>query len=246
MKRNFHEDPSNIKPLCFAALSLMFFLAACSTSHRAIDTTSTVIPKHLYAKKKQPEMQEGALWPGDTSENLLFEDNKARKVGDIVTVTVNENATSSQSATTNTAKDTNVNMQTNALLGLPTSLGVQNFLGLGTQFDPTVNASIANSNQGSGTVTRNGTLTGTISALITEVLPSGNFRIEGRRSVTVNHEEQIMVLRGVIRPQDINFDNTISSVWIADASIRYSGEGVVADEQRKGWLAQILSKVWPF
>ena len=77
-------------------------------------------------------------------------------------------------------------------------------------------------------------------------MPSGNFKIEGRRSVTVNHEEQIMVLRGVIRPQDINFDNTIASISIADASISLTGEGVVADEQRKGWLAKILSKVWPF
>jgi flagellar L-ring protein precursor FlgH len=55
-----------------------------------------------------------------------------------------------------------------------------------------------------------------------------------------------MVLRGIVRPQDINFDNTIPSTLIADASISYSGEGVVADEQRKGWLAKILSKVWPF
>jgi len=137
-------------------------------------------------------------------------------------------------------------MQTNTLLGLPTSLGVQNFLGLGNQFDPTVNATINNSNQGQGTVTRNGSLTGTVSSTIIEIMPSGNLRIEGRRSVRVNNEEQLMVLRGVIRPQDINFDNTIASTLIADASISYSGEGVVADEQRKGWLAKILSRVWPF
>ena len=117
---------------------------------------------------------------------------------------------------------------------------------MGTQVDPMVNATIANSKQGTGTVTRNGTLTATISALITDIVPGGNLRIEGRRSVTVNNEEQIMVLRGIVRPQDINFDNTIPSTLIADASISYSGEGVVADEQRKGWLAKILSKVWPF
>ncbi len=119
-------------------------------------------------------------------------------------------------------------------------------MGLGSQFDPTVSASVANSNQGNGTVSRNGSLTGTISSLITEILPSGNFRIEGRRSVTVNQEEQILVLRGIVRPQDINFDNTILSTLVADASISLTGEGVVADEQRKGWLAKVLSKVWPF
>jgi flagellar L-ring protein precursor FlgH len=176
----------------------------------------------------------------------LFGDDKAAKVGDIITVTINENATSTQSATTNTAKDSSLDMQAPNVLGLPSSLGIQNFLNMGTQFDPTVNATIANSMQGTGTVTRNGTLTATISALITDIVPGGNLRIEGRRSVTVNNEEQIMVLRGIVRPQDINFDNTIPSTLIADASISYSGEGVVADEQRKGWLAKILSKVWPF
>jgi flagellar L-ring protein FlgH len=234
------------KPFCFVTLCLMLILPACSTSHRAVDSTSTVIPKHLYAKKSKPVLQEGALWPGDTSENLLFQDNKARKVGDIVTVTINETSNSSQSATTNTSKDTTINMQAPSILGLPASLGVQNFLGMGSQFDPTVSASVANSSQGNGTVSRNGSLTGTISALITEILPSGNFKIEGRRSVTVNQEEQILVLRGIVRPQDINFDNTILSTLVADASISLTGEGVVADEQRKGWLAKILSKVWPF
>jgi flagellar L-ring protein precursor FlgH len=246
MKNKSPNTFLNNKKYWLVPLYLLLYLPACSTSHRAVDSSSTVIPKHLYAKKSIPVSQEGAIWPGDTSDNLLFQDNKARNVGDIVTVTINETATSSQSATTNTSKDTTLNMQAPNLLGLPTNLGVQNFLGLGSQLDPTVSASVANSSQGNGTVSRNGTLTGTISALITEILPSGNFRIEGRRSVTVNHEEQILVLRGVIRPQDINFDNTILSQWIADASISLTGEGVVADEQRKGWLAKILSKVWPF
>ena len=236
----------NSKALGIASLGLFFLLPACSSTHRAVDSSSTVIPKHLYAKKNNIKVEDGALWPGETSENLLFEDSKARLVGDIVTVTISETNTSSSSASTNTAKDTTINMQAPNVLGLPASLGVQNFLGLGTQFDPSVNAAIANSNQGTGTVTRNGSLTGNISALITEILPSGNFRIEGRRSVTVNHEEQILVLRGIIRPQDINFDNTILSRWIADASISLTGEGVVADEQRKGWLAKGLSKIWPF
>ncbi len=225
---------------------LALYLPACSTTHRAVDNSSTVIPKHLYPKKSKIKPMEGALWPGDTRGNFLFGDDKASKVGDILTVTINETSSSTQSATTNTSKDTSINMQAPNILGLPSNMGVQNFLGMGTQLDPTVNASVANSNQGTGTVSRDGTLTGTISALITEILPSGNFRIEGRRSVTVNNEEQIMVLRGIVRPQDINFDNTILSTLVADAAISLTGEGVVADEQRKGWLAQILSKVWPF
>ena len=234
------------KVISTISLILVFNLAACSKSHKAIDSRSTVIPKNLYAKQTQAKPAEGALWPGNTRGNFLFGDDKAAKVGDIITVTIDENATSTQSATTNTSKDTSIDLQSPNVLGLPSSLGVNNFLNLGTQFDPRVNATVANSMQGTGTVTRNGTLSATVSALITDIVPGGNLRIEGRRSVTINNEEQIMVLRGIVRPQDINFDNTIPSTLIADASISYTGEGVVADEQRKGWLAKVLSKVWPF
>ena len=235
-----------MKYLKIVFIFLFCLLTACSTPHKAVDNRSTVIPKNLYPKKPVHKAQEGSLWPGNTRGNFLFGDDKAAMVGDIITVTVNESATSTQSATTDTSKDTTMDMQTTNVLGLPSNLGIQNFLNMGTQFDPTVGATVANSMQGSGTVTRNGSLNATISAIITEILPSGNLKIEGRRSVTVNNEEQIMVLRGVVRPQDINFDNTIPSTLIADASISYTGEGVVADEQRKGWLAKILSKVWPF
>ena len=78
------------------------------------------------------------------------------------------------------------------------------------------------------------------------MFPNGNFAIEGRRSITVNNEEQIVVLTGIIREVDINFDNTISSRFIANASISYAGDGVVADEQRVGWLTRALTYVWPF
>ncbi|MBT6295620.1 MAG: hypothetical protein HOJ14_03565, partial [Nitrospina sp.] len=69
---------------------------------------------------------------------------------------------------------------------------------------------------------------------------------KGSRSVTVNFEEQLMVITGMIRPSDIDFDNTIPSSLIANASITYTGDGVIAEEQRVGWLVRALSYVWPF
>ena len=117
---------------------------------------------------------------------------------------------------------------------------------MGTPFNPALNATTSRSTQGSGTTTRQGTLTATISAIIVEILPNGNFLIEGQRSVTVNNEEQLMILRGLIRPEDVGFQNTIASNLIANASITYSGEGVVADEQRVGWATRLLSYIWPF
>ena len=85
-----------------------------------------------------------------------------------------------------------------------------------------------------------------MSATIVAINQNGNFEIEGKRSVTINFEEQLMVLTGIIRPSDVNYDNTINSSLIADASITYSGDGVIAEEQRVGWLMRALSYVWPF
>jgi flagellar L-ring protein precursor FlgH len=79
-----------------------------------------------------------------------------------------------------------------------------------------------------------------------DVLPNGNFLIEGRRNVKVNHEDQIIVLEGTVRPRDITADNLVNSSLIADARITYSGKGVISDRQRPGWLMNALDFAWPF
>ena len=189
---------------------------------------------------------EGSLWPGDTSKNLLFGDTKARDVGDVVTVVLDENFTSTATATTQTQKTSSINLQTGRLLGLPSNLGIQDFLGMGNQFDPNLDASTSRSNDGQGTTTRNGSMTGTMAVKIVEILPNDQFRIEGSRTVQFNNEEQQMILTGVIRRVDITFSNTINSSQIADARIHFTGEGVLADEQRVGWLTRLLIYIWPF
>ncbi|MFQ5672640.1 MAG: flagellar basal body L-ring protein FlgH [Nitrospinales bacterium] len=218
-------------------------LSACVT-HHPVKSSFPEKKERIYPQA--PHRQEGSVWKGDSFDNVLFSDAKARNVGDIVTIVVEENTSSSQTATTQTSRQTDMNLQTGKLLGLPSNLGIQNFLGLGNGFNPNLDAKTDKSFDGSGSTTRNGTLTSTITAVIKEVLPDDNFVIEGRRSVTINNEEQIMILTGVIRYQDIGFDNSVSSRLIADASITYSGTGVVADEQRVGWGTRLISWIWPF
>jgi flagellar L-ring protein precursor FlgH len=220
-------------------------LSSCAKPHLAVNPEAAVIPNQLY-EAPPPERADGSIWPGDTSNNLLFIDAKAHDVGDIVTVIVDETATSSQKATTDVGKDASLDMDWTALFGLDRNLGVNNFLGSADPFDPRASASLSRNTKGAGTTTREGTLSARISVVVIEAYPNGNFAIEGRRSITVNHEEQIVILRGLIRKMDIDFDNTISSRYIANASISYAGEGVVADEQRVGWLTRALTYVWPF
>ena len=218
---------------------------ACASSPKMGNSKASVLPQKLY-KEKTVKVNDGGIWPGDTSKNLLFEDTKARNVGDIVTVLLNESATSSATASTDTSKSSSLAMTTTSVLGLPGNMGVDNFLGLGTPFNPAAAATNERSNKGTGTVSREGTLTGTLAATIIGINANGNFQISGKRSVVVNNEEQLMELTGTIRPSDVNYDNTINSSLIANAAISYSGEGVIADEQRVGWLMRALSYVWPF
>ena len=220
-------------------------MTACTSTQKLLEPKSVVTPQSIY-KVKPVKFNDGGIWPGDTTKNLLFEDTRARKVGDLVTVVLNETATSTQTATTDTSKSSSIDLKAESMLGLPSNMNVQNFLGMGNNFNPALKGSTEKANKGSGTTTRSGSLTGTLSATIIAINGNGNFNIEGKRSVTVNNEEQLMVLTGTVRPSDINYDNTINSSLIANAAITYSGEGVIADEQRVGWMMRIMSVIWPF
>jgi flagellar L-ring protein precursor FlgH len=232
--------------MALTGIIFMCALSSCAKPHLAVNPEAAVIPSQLYQTPATPTREDGSIWPGDSNDNLLFVDAKAHDVGDIVTVIVDESATSSQKASTDVGKDATLDMDWSALFGLDRNLGIDNFLGSADPFDPRVSAQLSRNSKGEGTTTREGTLSARISVVVVQAFDNGNFAIEGRRSITVNNEEQLVVLRGIIREVDIDFDNTISSRYIANASISYAGEGVVADEQRVGWLTRALTYVWPF
>jgi flagellar L-ring protein precursor FlgH len=100
--------------------------------------------------------------------------------------------------------------------------------------------------EGDGSTTRSGDLTAYITCRVTDVMPNGNLRIVGTREVLVNHENQVIILSGMIRPRDIGSNNVIRSIFVSDAKIAYSGTGVIDDRQRPGWMANFFEAVWPF
>jgi flagellar L-ring protein precursor FlgH len=109
-----------------------------------------------------------------------------------------------------------------------------------------LNANVSSKFEGSGSTTRKENLNATITAQVVDVLANGNLLIEGRRSVMVNNEDQIILLEGIVRPQDISANNIVYSAQIADARITYTGKGIISERQRPGWLMNILDYVWPF
>ncbi|RNC67262.1 MAG: flagellar basal body L-ring protein FlgH [Desulfuromonadales bacterium] len=223
-----------------AVVSIVWlFLAGCAIEKAEVRTPAfdeqIPAPKTTYAN--------GSIWQASSAG--IADDLKARKKGDILTVVIVENASASKEATTDTDRNATVSASIPYLMGLEKSATLfQKW----TNADPNnlVGASTSSKYQGSGATTRKENLFATMSAKVVEVLPNGNFMIEGRRNVKVNNEDQIIVLEGTVRPRDITPDNQISSSLIADARITYTGKGVISDRQRPGWLMNILDYIWPF
>jgi len=165
----------------------------------------------------------------------LFADQKARHEGDIVTVLVVEQASASKTASTKTSRTSDRNGKVSSMFG--------------GQYNPLSQGVGLNSNseyEGSGSTSRTGTLKAEVSALVTEVMPNGNLMIEGKREIQVNNEKQIISVEGMVRPQDINPDNTVMSIYLVNPKIKYEGDGLISRQQKPGWLSRLLDWLWIF
>jgi len=220
--------------LLFLSLTL---LAGC-----AVQQTEVVTPSFdQQLKAATPSYSNGSIW--QASSVALTEDGKARRIGDIVTIIITETASASKQAATATGRSSELSAGIPAFMGLQGAGVLTNNLG---DLSKLIDASASSKFDGSGSTSRKESLTATITAKIIDVLPSGNLKIEGKRNVKVNSEDQIVTVRGTIRQRDISPDNTINSSYIADAQITYSGEGVISDRQKPGWLMNLVDKLWPF
>lgn len=221
---------------------LLWILCGCSTyGTRPHDIRPESNLKSVPAVKTT--FAPGSLWPGESTRNSLFADNKARYVNDIVTIVVDESSSGQNKATTNTSKDTKTSAGINALLGIDTSILKAN-PNMGGQIS--VGGTSTNSLKGAGDTSRGGSLQARVAARVVAVMDNGLLMIEGRRQLTLNEEDQYIVLTGMIRPDDITSENLIHSSLIADARIVYTGSGVIHDKQRPGWLTRLVDWGWPF
>ncbi len=156
------------------------------------------------------------------------------KPGDIITIKISESTSAQSKATTKTEKESKT--EVTAQPRIPIFKRVMNKI-VGEQ-------KINNEFDGEGTTTRSGSLDGTITATVLEVLPNGNLLIEGSRNIAVNKENQIMRVRGVARPKDIDAKNTIDSKLLADAQIKFDGKGTVSRANRHGIMTRLFDSVF--
>jgi flagellar L-ring protein precursor FlgH len=236
---------------------LLAGLAGCAATKKTLPPVAEKVPlEHRMQIKAQPLPPaefKGSLYRVGSTFDDLFMDTKARRVGDIVTVKISESSKATNSADTKAGRTSSLEAGIDTLFGtedwyrdevldnIPSKLPKPDPFG-----NPSVKGSMSSDFDGSGSTSRSGDLSAFITCRVTQVLRNGNLYIVGSREVLVNHETQMIILSGVIRPRDINDDNVILSTFVSDAKIAYSGSGIVNDRQRPGWLANLLNSVWPF
>ena len=172
--------------------------------------------------------------------NLFSMETKAQQVGDIITVSFAESfqATKSQNAATSRSLDSSVNLPGVANLILPDRT---NAADLSTKLA----AGSENSFSGSGSSALSKSLTGQVSVHVVRVFQNGNLEILGQKKLTLNNGDEYIRVHGIVRPQDIDAENVVSSDRIANANIQYIGAGDIAESSKKGWYSKLLDNVNP-
>ncbi|MBN2516002.1 MAG: flagellar basal body L-ring protein FlgH [Deltaproteobacteria bacterium] len=210
------------------------FFMGCATHLETIKIEQPVIA----TSEVTPPAEPGSLWPGERANNILFADRRARYINDIITIVVDESSSGENKADTNTSRDS---MATAGIAGITQASPEHRIL---SKYE--LGGSSENSLKGKGNTKREGVLQARITARVVTVLENGNLVIEGKRQLTVNDEDQFIIISGVVRPDDISSENIVSSQYIANARIAYTGKGVINDKMRPGWLTRIIDWVWPF
>ena len=184
----------------------------------------------------------GAIFRAGQS-GLFATDQRARRVGDILTVTFNEifAATKAQTAASSKADAFGVTLPT----GLPNILtgGFDKDVGgNGAGLTAGTNRTFA----GAGNAAQSNSFTGSLAVTVTRVFANGNMEVAGQKEITLNNGNEYVRVKGIVRPEDISATNIVSSTRLADAQIRYTGSGHLADTSKPGWLSLIMRAISPF
>ena len=210
---------------------MLGFIGGCAQTRILVQPDPQYAPVDLTALKYRPDAN-GSIYQ-DGRSIRLFEDNRAFRIGDILSVTLSESTNASKSAATNTSKDNDIGIGGSVILG---SAG------------PTIDGNLALSNSidaertfaGSGDSAQSNSLSGEIAVTVSDILPNGNLVVRGEKILGLNQGSEFIRVSGIVRPQDISTENVILSRKIANARIYYGGGGVVAESNAKGWLTRFF------
>jgi flagellar L-ring protein FlgH len=223
-----------------AVLAALIQLSACST----LQSDQPMAP-HVSVRPKpavQRAQQNGAIFQtamvSQTSAQYrpLFEDLRARHVGDTIVVLLNERTAASKNASSSASKSNDVEF------GIPVFDKLPGKTLKGAELE----ANSSNKFQGQGASAANNEFSGTIAVTVIEVLPNGNLLVAGEKQIAINQGEELIRFSGVVNPTTIGAANSVSSTQVADARIEYRGKGYINQAQKMGWLSRFFMSVLPF
>ncbi len=213
---------------------ILLLLTACTPMPPRDPAFAPVQPANLMP----PVQNSGSIYQSGY-DMRLFEDNKAMRVGDVLTIRFNELTQAKKADDLNAKKDIDVLVSAPTVMGFATSAL--------TGSDSAVELAAKRDFKGQGKADQSNSLIGDISVTVVELLPNGNLKVRGEKRVTLNQGDERIKLSGIVRPVDIDPNNTISSDKVADATIMYIGEGAMADVSKMGWFSRIIYSPWfPF
>jgi len=223
----------------FFGIGVLVLLQGCASKPTQVvkpdDPDYAPVPS---ASLMPPQGQGGSIFNAGHGMQL-YGDKNARRVGDIITIMLDEKTVSKKSSKTSTSKKAAATLANPRVSGGNLSIADQ------LTFDGSISGD--RSFQGSGGSDQSNSLQGAITVTVAEILPNGILRVRGEKWMTLNQGDEFIRISGMLRPEDIQLDNTVSSQKLADARISYSGTGVLADSNSKGWLSKFFSSKWfPF
>ena len=202
-------------------------------------TPSTNIQQPMSARPvaaPPPTASNGAIYQAGYSKLALFEDQRARYVGDTLTILIEEKTNASKKSNSNASRAGSTSFSVPIVQGLP-----------GKSFqDATLKASSANKFDGKGESASNNLFTGNITVTVIEVLSNGNMLVSGEKQISINQGTEFIRFSGVVNPTTINGGNIVSSSKVADARVEYKANGYIDEAQVMGWLARFFLTVLPF
>ncbi len=212
---------------------LTFVISGCSTYVEEANNQQFKPLRPSFEEFEKVEPSNGSIY-STSSSGLFSSDRRAKKVGDILSVTLSETFSSNKAVTNSSAKADAIGAQVGGV-------GVMNLAG---SFGGAI--SKTDSFSGSMATNQSNSLSGTVSATIVRVFPNGNLEIKGQKKLRITEGTEYIRLSGIIRPEDISTTNTVSSSKIAEAQIEYVGAGILDSATKPGWGSNILRAISPF
>ncbi|PMP68735.1 MAG: hypothetical protein C0190_01025 [Thermodesulfobacterium geofontis] len=231
----------NIQFLIF--LSFLLYLYGCFEYNPKTPPPPPPPPSVDIPYEVPQTLSKGSLYK-DSRVAISFSDLRARNVGDVVTIKIVETYQTSSSVKQQTAKSSSAKAGINKLLGFENRIeGVFKDANPSDLFD----GNLKTSTTGQGGTSRESRILATMTARVIKVLPNGNLIIQGTRAIKKNNDLEYITLTGIIRPEDIGYDNSILSTQISDAYIEYSGKGPTSEvASGPGIITRLLHIFWPF